>query len=142
MSALSSALAAQLAVVVQNARLHEQVKRRENERREALEAERQASRTLRSLYAISGTFAQSLSLETTLEALVRTFAELLELDAVGVRMPDERGEALLTQALHVGDERLPRPSKRSCSPAAAAVTAASAALRRAAPAAARSEYRA
>ena len=103
---LVTALAAQLAVVVQNARLHEQVKRRENERREALEAEQQASRTLRSLYAISGTFAQSLSLETTLEALVRTFAELLELDAVGVRMPDERGEALLTQALHVRDERL------------------------------------
>jgi serine phosphatase RsbU (regulator of sigma subunit) len=103
---LVTALAAQLAVVVQNARLHEQVKQRESERREALEAERQASRTLRSLYAISGTFAQSLSLETTLEALVRTFAELLELDAVGVRMPDERGEALLTQALHVRDERL------------------------------------
>src|SRR6266566_1971253 len=104
--ALVTALAAQLAVAVQNARLHEQLKRRENERREALEAEQQASRTLRSLYAISGTFAQSLSLETTLEALVRTFAELLELDAVGVRMPDERGEALLTQALHVRDERL------------------------------------
>ena len=103
---LVTALAAQLAVVVQNARLHEQVKQRESERREALEAEQQASRTLRSLYAISGTFAQSLSLETTLEALVRTFAELLELDAVGVRMPDERGEALLTQALHVRDERL------------------------------------
>jgi serine phosphatase RsbU (regulator of sigma subunit) len=103
---LVTALAAQLAVVVQNARLHEQVKQRESERREALEAEQQASRTLRSLYEISGTFAQSLSLETTLEALVRTFAELLELDAVGVRMPDERGEALLTQALHVRDERL------------------------------------
>jgi serine phosphatase RsbU (regulator of sigma subunit) len=103
---LVTALAAQLAVVVQNARLHEQVKRRESERREALDAERQASRTLRSLYEISGTFAQSLSLETTLEALVRTFAELLELDAVGVRMPDERGEALLTQALHIRDERM------------------------------------
>ena len=103
---LVTALAAQLAVVVQNARLHEQVKQRESERREALEAEQQASRTLRSLYEISRTFAQSLSLETTLEALVRTFAELLELDAVGVRMPDERGEALLTQALHVRDERL------------------------------------
>ena len=103
---LVTALAAQLAVLVQNARLHEQVKRRESERREALEAERQASRTLRSLYEISRTFAQSLSLETTLEALVRTFAELLELDAVGVRMPDERSETLLTQALHIRDERM------------------------------------
>ena len=104
--ALVTALAAQLAVAVQNARLHEQVKRREAERREALEAEQQASRTLRSLYEISRTFAQSLSLETTLEALVRTFAELLVLDAVGIRMPDERGEALVTQALHVRDERM------------------------------------
>jgi serine phosphatase RsbU (regulator of sigma subunit) len=104
--ALVTALAAQLAVVVQNARLHEQAMRRENERREALEAEQEVSRRLRSLYEISRTFAQSLSLETTLEALVRTFAELLGLDAVGVRMPDERGEALVTRALHVRDERM------------------------------------
>src|SRR6185437_10031167 len=58
------------------------------------------------LYEISRTFAQSLSLETTLEALVRTFTELLGLDAVGIRMPDERAEALVTQALHVRDERM------------------------------------
>jgi serine phosphatase RsbU (regulator of sigma subunit) len=104
--ALVTALAAQLAVAVQNARLHEQVKRRDAERRDALEAEQHASRTLRSLYEISQTFARSLSLETTLEAIVRTLAELLRLDAVGVRMPDERGDALVTQKLHVRDERL------------------------------------
>jgi serine phosphatase RsbU (regulator of sigma subunit) len=104
--ALVTALAAQLAVAVQNARLHEQLKRRDAERRDALEAEQQTSRTLRSLYEISRTFAQSLSLETTLETLVRTFTELLGLDAVGIRMPDERGEALVTQALHVRDERM------------------------------------
>jgi serine phosphatase RsbU (regulator of sigma subunit) len=104
--ALATALAAQLAVAVQNARLHEQLKRREAERREALEAEQQTSRALRSLYEISRTFAQSLSLETTLEALVRTFTELLGIDAVGIRMPDERGEALVTQAMHVRDERM------------------------------------
>jgi serine phosphatase RsbU (regulator of sigma subunit) len=107
--ALVTALAAQLAVAVQNARLHEQVKRRESERREALEAEQHASRTLRSLYEISQTFAQSLSLDTTLEAIVRTLAELLRLDAVGVRMPDERGELLITQKLHVRDDRLASP---------------------------------
>src|SRR5438477_129933 len=104
--ALVTALAAQLAVAVQNARLHEEVKRRDAERLEALEAEQQASRTLRSFYEISRTFAQSLSLEATLEALVRTFTELLGLDAVGIRMPDERGETLVTQALHVRDERM------------------------------------
>jgi serine phosphatase RsbU (regulator of sigma subunit) len=91
---------------VQNARLHEQAMRRDEERREALEAEQTASRTLRSLYEISQTFAQSLSLETTLEAIVRSMAELLRIDAVGIRMPDERGESLVTHELHVRDERL------------------------------------
>src|SRR5205814_878311 len=81
-------------------------KRRDAERLEALEAEQHASRTLRSLYEISRAFAQSLSFERTLEAVVRTSAELLELDAVAIRMPDERGEALITQALHVRDERM------------------------------------
>src|SRR5947208_4085845 len=104
--ALVTALAAQLAVAVQNARLHEQLKRRDAERREALEAEQQTTRTLRSLYEISRTFAQSLSLETTLEALVLPFTEVLGLDAVGIRMPDERGEPLVTPALHVRDERM------------------------------------
>jgi serine phosphatase RsbU (regulator of sigma subunit) len=104
--ALVTALGAQLAVAVQNARLHEQVKRRDAERREALEAEQTASRTVGSLYEISRTFAQSLSLETTLEAIVRTMTELLGIDAVGIRMPDERQEALVTQALHVRDERM------------------------------------
>ncbi|HWH55295.1 MAG TPA: SpoIIE family protein phosphatase [Gaiellaceae bacterium] len=104
--ALVAALAAQLAVAVQNARLHEQVKRREEERRAALEAEQNAARTLGSLYEISRTFAQSLSLDTTLEAIVRSMTELLGIDAVGIRMPDERQEALVTQKLHVRDERM------------------------------------
>jgi serine phosphatase RsbU (regulator of sigma subunit) len=104
--ALVTGLAAQLAVAVQNARLHEQVKSRDAERREALEAEQHASRTLRSLYEISRTFAQSLSLETTLEAIVRSMSELLALDAVALRMPDERRETLVTRALHVSDERM------------------------------------
>jgi serine phosphatase RsbU (regulator of sigma subunit) len=104
--ALVTAVTAQLAVAVQNARLHEQAMRRDEERREAVEAEQTASRTLRSLYEISQTFAQSLSLETTLEAIVRSMAELLRIDAVGIRMPDERGESLVTHELHVRDERL------------------------------------
>jgi serine phosphatase RsbU (regulator of sigma subunit) len=104
--ALVTALAVQLAVAVQNARLHEKAKRGEAERHQALQAEQRTSRRLRSYYAISQTFAQSLSLDETLDAVVRTLAELLEIDAVGMRMPDERGEALLTQTLHVRDERM------------------------------------
>jgi serine phosphatase RsbU (regulator of sigma subunit) len=107
--ALVTALGGQLAVAVQNAQLHERVKRRDEERRAALEAEQRAAKTLRSLYEISRTFAQSLSLDTTLVAIARSMAELLGIDAVGIRMPDERQEALLTQALHVRDERLEGP---------------------------------
>jgi serine phosphatase RsbU (regulator of sigma subunit) len=107
--ALVTALAAQLAVAVQNARLHEKATRSDDERKHALDAEKEASKRLSALYEISQSFAQSLSLETTLEALVRTCADLLKLDAVGIRMPDERGEALLTQALHVRDGRLQEP---------------------------------
>jgi serine phosphatase RsbU (regulator of sigma subunit) len=103
---LVTALATQLAVAVQNARLHEAAKRSDAARKQALEAEQRSTRTLRSLYEISRTFAQSLSLETTLEAIARSMAELLGLDAVGLRMPDERGEALVTRALHVRDERM------------------------------------
>ena len=104
--ALVTALAAQLAVAVENARLHESVKRREEERRAAMEAQQSSARTLGSLYEISRTFAQSLSLETTLDAVARSMAELLAIDAAGIRMPDERQEALVTRALHVRDERL------------------------------------
>ena len=107
--ALVTALAAQLAVAVQNARLHEKATRSDDERKHALDAEKEASKRLSALYEISQSFVQSLSLETTLEALVRTCADLLKLDAVGIRMPDERGEALLTQALHVRDGRLQEP---------------------------------
>ncbi len=107
--ALVTPLAAPLAVAVQNASLHEKSTRSDAERKQALDAEKEASKRLRALYEISQSFAQSMSLETTLEALVRTCAELLKLDAVGIRMPDERGEALLTQALYVRDERLHEP---------------------------------
>ena len=90
-----TALAAQLAVAVQNARLHEQLKRRDAERREALEAEQQASRTLRSLYEISRTLRpEPLRSRRRSRRWSRTFTELLGLDAAGIRMPDERAEAL------------------------------------------------
>jgi serine phosphatase RsbU (regulator of sigma subunit) len=104
--ALAVPLAAQLAVAVENARLHEEATRARDARERALQAEKHASRTLRALYEISRSFAQSLSLEATLDAVVSTTAELLELDAVGMRMPDARGEQLVVQAMHVRDERL------------------------------------
>src|ERR671936_44321 len=91
-AAFLSALASQLAVAVQNAQLHERAKRLGAELESALAAERQAARQLGTLYEISRSFAQTLSLETTLEAVARTVVELLKVDAAVIRMPDERQE--------------------------------------------------
>jgi serine phosphatase RsbU (regulator of sigma subunit) len=104
--ALLLALAAQLAVAVENARLHERTKRADDARREALDAEREASRRLSALYEISRTFSESLSLDRTLDAVTRTIVDTLHLDAAVLRMPDPRGDALVPVALHVREERL------------------------------------
>jgi serine phosphatase RsbU (regulator of sigma subunit) len=108
-AAFLSALASQLAVAVQNAQLHERAKRLGAELESALASERQAARQLRALYEISRSFAQTLSLETTLEAVTRTIVELLDVDAAVIRMPDERRELLVAHAIHVADGRLEGP---------------------------------
>jgi serine phosphatase RsbU (regulator of sigma subunit) len=105
-AALLVALAAQLAVAVENARLHEQAKSLGAELEHALAAEREAARRLGALYEISRSFAQSLSLEATLAAVATTTAESLELDATGIRLPSARGGELELRALHVTDPRL------------------------------------
>jgi serine phosphatase RsbU (regulator of sigma subunit) len=107
--ALVTALAAQLAVAVQNARLHEETKRLGTERERALSAERQAAKRLRALFEISRSFAQSLDLQETLDAVVATVVELLEVDVAVIRMLDERGDTLICQAISVADERLAEP---------------------------------
>jgi serine phosphatase RsbU (regulator of sigma subunit) len=104
--ALLNALAGQLAVAVQNARLHEQAKQLGEELEHALSAERKAGRRLRALYDVSRSFVHSLSFEATLEAVARAAVESLSIDAAVLRVPDPRGEALVTQALHVADPRL------------------------------------
>jgi serine phosphatase RsbU (regulator of sigma subunit) len=108
---LLRALAAQLAVAVQNARLHEETKLADEERKVALESEREASRRLQALYEISRVFSESLSLDLTLEAVTRTIVETLEVDAASLRMPDARGTALEPVAIHVREERLAEPLK-------------------------------
>ena len=99
--ALLSALAGQLAVAVQNARLHEQSMELGVALGAALESERSAARRLGALYEISASFAETLRLDRTLDALAKTVVELIEVDAAVVRVPDERGETLLPQAVHV-----------------------------------------
>jgi len=105
-SALLVALAAQLAVLVQNARLHERAQELSSEREEALASEREAAKRLHALYEISRSFAQSLSLETTLDVLAESIVTLLDVDAAVIRMPDERGIELVARAVHVNDERI------------------------------------
>jgi serine phosphatase RsbU (regulator of sigma subunit) len=105
-SALLTALATQLAVAVQNAQLHERATRLSAERERALDAERAASKEVRALYEISRSFAQSLSLEATLEAVTSTIVEVLDVDAALIRMPDERRDWVLPRALRVADPRL------------------------------------
>jgi len=106
---LLSAVATRFAVAVQNARLHEEATRLGGELEQALASERAAARRLGALYEISRSFAQSLSLDVTLEAVVRTVVELLEVDAAVLRMPDPRREQLLPLALHVAEDSLLAP---------------------------------
>ena len=103
---LLAALATQLAVAVQNARLHEEAKELGEALSSALASERQAARRLRALYEISNTFTSSLSLETTLQAVTETIVHVLGVDAAVIRVPGERGDALVPSGVHVADGRL------------------------------------
>ena len=104
--ALMTALVAQLAVAVQNARLHERVTRLYDDLKQVLASEQEKSKRLHAQHEISRTFAQSLSLETTLDVLASSIVELLGVDAAVIRMPDERGIELAARSVHVNDERI------------------------------------
>jgi len=103
---LLAALAAELAVAVQNARLHEEATRLGDALASALASERRAARRLRGLYEIANAFTRSLSLERTLEAIAETTVAVLGVDAAVVSVPAERGEALVPGSVRVADERL------------------------------------
>jgi serine phosphatase RsbU (regulator of sigma subunit) len=102
---LLSSLAAQLSVAVQNARLHEQATELGEALTNVLASERQTSRQVNALYEISRSFAQSLSLDTTLAAVTKTIVEVLGVDAAVIRVPDERGDQFVPRAVHVAESR-------------------------------------
>jgi serine phosphatase RsbU (regulator of sigma subunit) len=104
--ALLTALAAQLAVAVQNARLHERATDLGNRLYDVLELEREASRRVTAFYEISRSFTQTLSLDTTLDAVTTTLVEQLGVDAAVIRVPDERGDQLVAHKVHVAESRL------------------------------------
>jgi len=103
---LLEALAAQLAVAVHNARLHDRATELGAQLESVLESERDAARRLKALYEVSRSFAQSLSLETTLDVLAESIVTLLGVDAAVIRMPDERGVDFIARAVHVDDRRV------------------------------------
>ncbi len=105
-TSLIAALAAPLAVAVQNARLHEQARAQEEELTAVLESERLVSRRVNALYEISRSFAQTLSLDSTLAAVTETLVRELNVDAAVIRVPDERGDQFVPRAVHVADSRL------------------------------------
>ncbi len=106
---LLRALAAQLAVAAQNARLHEQAEQESEKAKRAYDEALKASQRLRALYEISRSFTESLSLDETLDAVARTIVETLGVDGVALRMPHERGDQLVPVAVHVREERLAEP---------------------------------
>jgi serine phosphatase RsbU (regulator of sigma subunit) len=105
-TALVAALAAPLAVAVQNAQLHERARAQEDELTAVLESERLVSRRVNALYEISRSFAQTLSLDSTLAAVTETLVNELNVDAAVIRVPDERGDQFVPRAVHVADSRL------------------------------------
>jgi serine phosphatase RsbU (regulator of sigma subunit) len=105
-TALVAALAAPLAIAVQNARLHEQARAQEDELTAVLATERLVSRRVNALYEISRSFAQTLSLDHTLAVLTETLVKELNVDAAVIRVPDERGDQFVPRAVHVADVRL------------------------------------
>jgi sigma-B regulation protein RsbU (phosphoserine phosphatase) len=104
--ALLTALAGQLGVAVQNARLHEEAKRLGSERARALASERQAARRLRAFYEVSQSFTRTMSLEETLEAVARTAVELVDADAAVIRTHDRRRGCFVPRAVYVAEEGL------------------------------------
>jgi serine phosphatase RsbU (regulator of sigma subunit) len=103
---LLTALAAQLGVAVQNARLHERTRNQEKELTAVLASERKASRQVNALSEISRSFAQTLSLDSTRAAVAETLVRELGVDAAVIRVPDERGDQFVPRGVHVAEARL------------------------------------
>ncbi len=106
------ALSSQLAVAVENARLHERTKDLGEVLEATLDSERRSTRQLRGLYEISASFSESLSLDATIQAVAKTMVQLFDLDAAVIRMPGARGEVLEPKAIYVDDPALRETGER------------------------------
>ncbi len=106
---LPVALSAQLAVAVQNAKLHEDAKEYGDERARLLASERATARRLRVLFEISDAFTRDLSFDATLDAVARSMVEVFELSAAAIRMPAPGREGDELRAFHVAEPALEGP---------------------------------
>ena len=106
---LPIALSAQLAVAVQNARLHEDVMRSDADRARLLASERATARRLRVLFEISDAFTRDLSFEATLDAVTRSMVQVFELSAAGIRMPTVGRAGDELRAFYVAEPALEGP---------------------------------
>ena len=101
------ALSSQLAVAVENARLHERTKELGEVLEATLDSERRSTRQLRGLYEISAVLRREpLPRRDARRPSRKTMVQLFDLDAAVIRMPGARGEVLESKAIHVGDPAL------------------------------------
>ncbi len=84
-----------------------------------LEDERENSRQVRALHEVSRTFAASLSLDETMRAVVEAMAHRLDVDAVWIRTPNDRGDLLEVRAFYASHPELSEALERMVSAPAA-----------------------
>jgi serine phosphatase RsbU (regulator of sigma subunit) len=101
--ALLVALGGQLAGAVENARRHDEVRAQQEELAAKLARVEEEQRQLRVRREIAESFAESLSLEATFEAVTRAVVEVLDVDAGVLRIPDARREQLVASASFIRD---------------------------------------
>jgi serine phosphatase RsbU (regulator of sigma subunit) len=83
-----------------NAREFERERRTRQRVERSLELEREGARQVRALHEVSRTFATSLSFEETMRAVVESMTQRLDVDAVWIRTPDERGTSMVLRAFN------------------------------------------
>ncbi len=84
-----------------------------------LDDERENSRQVRALHEVSRTFAASLSLDETMRAVVEAMAHRLDVDAVWIRTPNDRGDMLELRAFYASHPELSEALERMVSAPAA-----------------------
>ena len=77
-----------------------------------LEDERENTRQVRALHEVSRTFAASLSLDETMRAVVEAMAHRLDVDAVWIRTPNDRGDLLELRAFYASQPELSEALER------------------------------